>query len=251
MSRVGTLLRVAAFALLASPLVHAQDGWCKPTGCTDYACAAPCEKVCRASCEWIKVKKKSWKVECEDVCIPAVTVPSFCEVFKSAIGMRGTVGALPTRLVGGNGCTSCGSECGGQCEQPCNYGCAQVRSVRRLKSHTDEIEVMVVKWEIQGGDDGCTKSGEDSSANQPAPPPTAPAKSEPPADPKIREKAPVPPDLPPARSAQFRRNPNYGVPRTVERSMPNIQPRSTRNQPFRSVSERRTYDRAAFEVPNR
>ncbi len=167
MLRSRTLLGTLALTLLSSQLTLAGEGCAKPFSCGEYDCGEACQKVCKPTCEWTKVKKKCWEVECKDVCVPPVKLPSFCEVFKSAIGMRGTVGALPTRG-GTTGCTSCGDECRGSCGTVscstlagCNNGSClgggRVRTVRVLKGKTTEVEKMVVKWDVQPAATGCGK----------------------------------------------------------------------------------------------
>ena len=167
MLRPRILLGILALTLLSVQFTLAGEGCAKPSSCGEYDCGEACQKVCKPTCEWTKVKKKCWEVECKDVCVPPVKIPSFCEVFKSALGMRGTVGALPTRG-GSAGCTSCGDSCSGTCGTAscssiagCNNGnClggGRIRTVRVLKGKTTEVEKMVVKWNVEPAEAGCGK----------------------------------------------------------------------------------------------
>lgn len=176
------LLVVVAVTLSTTSIAQAQLGWCKPVGCGEYDCAEPCQKVCNAECEWVKEKKTCWKVECDDVCIPPVAVPSIGQIFKSAIGLRRTVGELPRRPVAKEGCTSCGEVCNGSCDSM-SYHCkgGRIRTIRKLKSHSEEYERLVVKWDVKSTDFGCTKgcTTEVIGMTPPQPMPTAHAPQQP------------------------------------------------------------------------
>lgn len=175
---------VLAAGMIAVVIMPASAGWgCrKAAGCGESCATGACRKICRPKCKTVKEDRKCWEYECEDVCIPPVAIPDLCECLRCATGQRGSVGAFPWRRVGKTGCTAggcgttgCAGNCGNcrtRCTACAKGGCAQgllkrmlskcsackVRSVKKLKSKTYEVEKCVVEWEVKSSGIGCGKS---------------------------------------------------------------------------------------------
>ena len=110
-----------------------------------------------------KVKKHCWCTECDEVCIPPVTLPCCKSMFGKLCG-RGKCGGCSD-----GSCGSCGSCCETKC---CNngllkklFGCCagcRTRCVSKLKKHEYECEKCVVEWKcVRCGccDNGCCETG--------------------------------------------------------------------------------------------
>lgn len=129
---------------------------CPPTDCCATEC---CDTRCVAECKSVTVKKHCWKTECEQVCIPPVTLPC-C---KCLFGKGSDCGNGCGHGCGTDGCGGCGSGCGSCGPKDCCKqsilqrifgkcaGC-RTRCVNTLKKHEYECEETVVEWKCVNGD---------------------------------------------------------------------------------------------------
>lgn len=140
------------------------------------SCGENSTRCCEPECKSVKVKKKGWKTECEEVVLPPVCIPSCKDILRN--------------MCPGN--SHCGSGSCGQdscCEAGCTPGCSpcslptkscgngllgkllakhakcRVRCVSRLKADNHETEETKIEWKVQhrcGGCavDGCTSCGD-------------------------------------------------------------------------------------------
>lgn len=140
-------------------------------------CGENTERCCEPECKSVKVKKKCWKTECEEVILPPVCIPSCRDIFRSMCPGNDCCG-MRTCNSGSKTCGQ-GSCCeAGCCPQssPCslpNESCGngllakllgkhakcKVRCVNKLKSHSYESEKTEVEWKIQHRCGDCAECG--------------------------------------------------------------------------------------------
>lgn len=148
-------IQIVAFAIVTAASAIAPAGLIElcSRGCSDNCCAeqACCATKCVPEYKSVKVKKHCWQTECEEVCIPPVTLPCCKCLFKGAFCRRGKCQGCA------DGCSSgdcCGSGCrNNECCRnsllqrmfSCCAGC-RTRCVNRLKKHEYECEETAVEW---------------------------------------------------------------------------------------------------------
>lgn len=139
------------------------------TECGDYCGAQPCPTKCVPECKTVVVEKHCWQTECEQVCIPPVTLPCCKCLFKGKCN-GGGCSECGDRGCCDSGCGSCGADCSQDCcrnslLQRLFSKCAgcRTRCVTRLKKHEYECEETKVEWHCVpcGGccDSGCCDTG--------------------------------------------------------------------------------------------
>lgn len=154
-------LLLAMLAAVSAPASAGLRDWCRRDAeCGDGCTSQCCPTMCVPECKSVTVKKHCWNTECEQVCIPPVTLPC-C---KCLFGGKANGGCCDSGC-GGDGCGGCGSGCSKRCcknslLQRLFSRCAgcRTRCVTRLKKHEYECEKTVVEWKCVpcgGCGDGC------------------------------------------------------------------------------------------------
>lgn len=148
-----------------------QCGDCCPPG--DCCATECCNTRCVAECKSVTVTKDCWQTECEQVCIPPVTLPCCKCLFGKGSGSGGC-GAC-----GQSGCGGCGSggapgrppECCRQSILQRIFGkCAgcRTRCINTLKKHEYDCEETVVEWKCVNGGSCGTESYCEPACSAPA-----------------------------------------------------------------------------------
>ncbi len=199
MNRLLTIIVAVVLATATTNTLQAQCDGCD-SGCASCAapvgcCSAPaCQAAgrccggpkCVGKAEMVDVEKHCWKIECDEICVPAVRFPwerggnklTLFTLFKSkrchnpgckASSCDGGCSAAPTCGCAGSGCASCVPP-----------RCGFVKSVRDLKKETYttkacEYSIGPADGGEDGGCDSCSAPGCTGCAVAPtyAAPPTA------------------------------------------------------------------------------
>ena len=115
----------------------------EPTCCAACAKKCQCHKRTRIVCEMVKVKKKYWTCECEDV---GTMLPGVC--FDFSLPHCGNKDC-------GDACCSdaCGNGCDGDCPTTPKPGICRTRRTPVQKTYTEEVPVYkcVVDYCCSGG----------------------------------------------------------------------------------------------------
>lgn len=165
------------------------DAECDACSAPASCCRAPqCQTAgrccggpkCVGKAEMVDVEKHCWKVECEEICIPAVRFPwerggsklTLCSLFNCKKGC-GKSGCCDSGCDGGCAAApTCG--CDGDCAKCLPAKCGFVRTVRHLKK--ESVAVQACKYSMEVGDkkpsgeccDGRNCGGCDDCATQAA-----------------------------------------------------------------------------------
>lgn len=157
-----TLIAVSMFC------VHAEAGlfsFCRSN------CGESTERCCVPECKSVKVTKKCWKTECDEVVIPPVSIPSCRDILRN---MRPGKGCCGSGSCGQGDCCEVGcSTKSSPCSLPkksCGEGLLArlfskhakcgTRTVNKLKSDSYETEETEVSWKVDHRFSGCTECGD-------------------------------------------------------------------------------------------
>lgn len=144
----------AMMIALTSHATWAACGGAKPSGYGEGCCSScePARLCCQNEVKTVTVKKHCYEVECEDICIPPVTLPK-CSLWGNKCCDRSDCCSDGCGC-GTEGCQdSCGESCGpkspGWLQKLCSTLTAcRIRQVNRMKKKEYEVEECVCEWSV-------------------------------------------------------------------------------------------------------
>lgn len=166
-----------ALAMVIALSGHSWAAWggAKPSGCNKECCFScePTRLCCQGEVKTVTVKKHCYEVECEDICIPPVTLPK-CRLWANECCDSSDC------CCDGCGCATegcqntCGETCGskspGWLQKLCSKLTAcRIRSVNRMKKKEYEVEECVYEWTVTCmPNPGCGKGCADNCGSPPS-----------------------------------------------------------------------------------